>query len=254
MKKDIPWYSEEAGLFGDVYLKTFGELITEESTQLEVDFLIKTLNLNPGAKIFDLCCGHGRHSVELAKRGFDVTGQDLSSHFLKIANESAKNAGVEINFIHDDMRNIAFENEFDAVINMFTAFGYLGSDEEDQKVINGAARALNPGGKFFIDIANRDKIIRSYLWKDHKYHNSGILEIIDRKFDHIFGGHFETRKMFFPEGTVKEFDAIVRFYTVPELVSMMKKAGLKLIDSYGDFDGTPISFSSANYILIGEKS
>src|SRR3972149_9404880 len=96
--KDIPWYSEEAGLFGDVYLKTFGELITEERTQLEVNFLEKTLNLQPGAQIFDLCCGHGRHSVELAKRGYRVTGQDLSAYFLKIANDSAKDAGVDVKF------------------------------------------------------------------------------------------------------------------------------------------------------------
>src|SRR3972149_5253640 len=135
--RDIPWYSEEAGLFGEVYLRTFGDLITEEQTQIETNFLETSLKLQPGVKIFDLCCGHGRHSVELAKRGYNVTGQDLNSHFLTVAKESADKAGVNITWIKDDMRNIAFENEFDAVINMFTAFGYLGSDEEDQKVING---------------------------------------------------------------------------------------------------------------------
>ena len=251
--RDIPWYSEEAGLFGEVYLRTFGDLITEEQTQIETNFLETSLKLQPGVKIFDLCCGHGRHSVELAKRGYNVTGQDLNSHFLTVAKESADKAGVNITWIKDDMRNIAFENEFDVVINMFTAFGYLGSDEEDQKVINGVYRALTNGGRFIIDIANRDNIIRNYLWKDHKYHNDGTLEIIDRKFDHIFGGHYETRKMFFPEGTIKEFDALIRFYSVTELIAMMKKAGLEFVESYGDFDGSKISFSSPNYLLIGQK-
>ncbi|HEY3250642.1 MAG TPA: methyltransferase domain-containing protein [Ignavibacteria bacterium] len=252
--KDVPWYSGESGLFGDIYFRIFGHTITEEGTTREVNFVEKVLDLKPGAKIFDMCCGHGRHSLELAKRGYNVTGQDLSSNFLKIAEESAAKAGVSVRWIHSDMRNVDFENEFDAAIFMFTSFGVLESDDENQKVLNGIARSLKKGGKFIIDAANRDKIIRQYLFRDHKYYDDGTMEIIDRKFDHVSGYHNEKRKLFFPGGSVKEFSIILRFYTVPELKEMLSKAGLNIIDSYGDFDFIPISFSSPNYILIAEKS
>ena len=252
-EKEIPWYSEEAGLFGEVYFRLFGHTITDEGTQQEAGFIEKTLNLQPGAEIFDLCCGHGRHSVELAKRGYNVTGQDLSSNFLNMAKVSAKDAGVNIRWVKDDMRNINFENEFDAAIIMFTSFGVLESDEENQKVISGVSRALKKGGKFLIDSANRDKIIRQYLFKDHKYHQDGTTEVIDRKFDHVLGLHCESRKLISPDGKTQEYKINLRFYTVPELISMFNSAGLEFIESFGDFDFSPISFSSPNYILIGKK-
>jgi SAM-dependent methyltransferase len=75
---------------------------------------------------------------------------------------------------------------------MLTAYGVLESDEEDQKVINGICRALRNGGRFLLDMANRDKIIRNYLLKDHRHHEDGTIEIIDRKFDHVSGLHLET--------------------------------------------------------------
>jgi ubiquinone/menaquinone biosynthesis C-methylase UbiE len=253
MKEEIPWYSEEAGLFGDVYFKIFGGLIREGITETECDFVEKSLELKPGAKILDLCCGHGRHSLELAKRGYDVTGQDLSSNFLAMAEESAVKAGVNVSLVHGDMREINFEDEFDAVIMMFTAFGVLETDEENQKVISAVSISLKKGGKFLMDFANRDRIVRNYLSKDHRCLSDGTLVVIDRRFDHVFGGHFETIKLISPDGNSKEFKINLRFYTVPEIAAMFKTAGLELVKSYGDFDFTPISFSSPNYILIGEK-
>jgi ubiquinone/menaquinone biosynthesis C-methylase UbiE len=252
MKKEIPWYSEEAGLFTDDYFKMFGDQIPDPSA--EIDFIEKTLNLKPGTKIFDLCCGHGRHSIELARRGYDVTGQDISQYFLDIAKGSAEKAGVKIKLVHDDMRNIRFSDEFDAAIIMFTSFGVLESDSENQKVLNGLSASLKQGGKLCIDAANRDRIISRYLSKDHKYLKDGSLLVIEREFDHISGYHRETRKIYSSNGSCKEYKVILRFYTVPELINMFKNAGLEIIDYYGDFDFTPISFSSPNYILIAEKN
>src|SRR4030095_57633 len=253
-EKDVPWYSEETGLFGETYFKIFGENINSRVTPDEIAFLEKQLNLKPGSAVFDLCCGYGRHSVELAKRGYNVTGQDLSSNFLKMAEDAAAKEGVKLNLVHDDMRSIGFENEFDAAIIMFSSFGVLETDEENQKVLNGIARSLKKGGRFVIDTANRDKIIRQYLPKDHRYHEDGTIEIIDRNFDHVSGYHNETRKLFFLDGSIKEFSIILRFYTVPELKVMLNKAGLKLIETYGDFDYNPISLSTPRYILIAEKT
>ena len=95
--------------------------------------------------MLDLACGWGRIAVPLAQRGYRVTGIDLSETFVTMARESARAAGLDIDFRQGDMREIPFVGEFDAVIMMWTAFGVLESDEEDEKVLHAVARALRPG-------------------------------------------------------------------------------------------------------------
>ena len=122
-----PWY---VSFFGDDYLDAYGHLLTEERAQREVAFVEDALGLVPSSSVLDLCCGTGRHAVLLAKRGFQVTAQDLSESYLARASRAAEAAGVGLSVAHSDMRSIPFEASFDAVINMFTAFGYLESEEE----------------------------------------------------------------------------------------------------------------------------
>ncbi|HJT54986.1 MAG TPA: class I SAM-dependent methyltransferase, partial [Ktedonobacteraceae bacterium] len=138
---DTPWYKS---FFGKDYLRIY-DFLTPERTELEVKCIIHLLKLPPGSTILDLCCGHGRHSIELAKRGYRVTGQDLSEVFLQHAQSDAEKQGVQVRWMQSDMRNIPFENEFDAVINIFTAFGYLENEDEDQLVLQQIQKALKPG-------------------------------------------------------------------------------------------------------------
>jgi hypothetical protein len=139
------------------------------------------------------------------------------------------------------------------VISIFTTIGYLGSDDEEQKVFNAVSKALKKGGKYFIDVNNRDRVIRNFWTKDHLNHSDGSVEIMDRKFDHIFGGNEETRRLILPNGESTEIKYKIRMFTVPELISMLNNAGLELIESFGDFDNVPISFVSNRIVLIGEK-
>ena len=116
----MEWWKE---YFDEDYFKIYG--FREEQTQHEVRFIEDVLALAKGNEVLDLCCGHGWHAVELAERGYAVTGLDLSEYYLKIAEERAEQAGVRIRFIHSDMRETPFEEAFDAVINLFTSFGYF---------------------------------------------------------------------------------------------------------------------------------
>jgi ubiquinone/menaquinone biosynthesis C-methylase UbiE len=252
-EKEVPWYSEEAGLFGEVYFEVYNQILPEELTIRQTDFIENKLKLKPGDKVFDLCCGHGRHSIELAKRGYNVTGQDLNKYFLDIAKSNADASNVSINWIHDDMRNINFENEFDAVICIFTAFGYLENDEEDEKVIIGAGRSLKKGGRFFIEMGSRDWIVRNFAENNELTFENGVVEKTTRKFDHLQGKNFDYRTFTWPDGRQKEVIQEVRMYTVPEYIRMFKNAGMKLTGSYGNFLGEPISLTTRRYLLIAEK-
>jgi 2-polyprenyl-3-methyl-5-hydroxy-6-metoxy-1,4-benzoquinol methylase len=109
------WYRE---FFDDLYLRVYQPLEAPKQVRREVDFIVKALDLPAGAKVLDLCCGQGRHSLELARRGFQVVGVDLSEALLYAARKRAESEGLSVTFLHCDMREIDFAGEFDAVINI----------------------------------------------------------------------------------------------------------------------------------------
>ncbi|HOS95626.1 MAG TPA: methyltransferase domain-containing protein, partial [Armatimonadota bacterium] len=108
--------------FDDWYLDNWvGAAASAQVTAEQVDFIVQTLQLAPGARVLDACCGEGRHCRELARRGFDVVGVDQSA--ASLVRGQAQEPVVR--YVHQDVREMRFDAEFDAAINMFTAFGYM---------------------------------------------------------------------------------------------------------------------------------
>jgi len=112
----------------------------------EVEQVVSLLGIAPGTYILDLCCGVGRHSLELARRGFQVTGVDRTRLYLDRASKQAEVEELRIEFVQDDMRTFCRPDAFDAVINMFTSFGYFEDQEEDHQVAMNVYRSLKSGG------------------------------------------------------------------------------------------------------------
>lgn len=251
--KRFPWYSEEYGFFGEQYMKEYAHMLPPERTKFEINFVEKAMKLKRGAKVLDLACGHGRHSIELASRGYKVTGQDLNSYFLKLAEDSAKVEKVNVRWVKSDMRRIPFTKEFDAVINLFTAFGCLENDGEDEKVMKQIYKALKPKGKFLLDVANRDRIIRHYIEKDWMILPDSTIELTEKKYDAIKGGHDDIRTYLYPDGKRKQFVLKVRMYTITELISMMNRSGFEFKKAFGDYNFNPYDFNSRRCIILAEK-
>lgn len=181
MAKRRGWYVD---LFQDVYPERWFEeedALSAARTQAEVDFIEQSLELKPASHVLDLCCGHGRHAIELARRGYQVTGVDLSARALRRARRAASEAGADIRWQRCDMRDVAFQGEFDGVINMFTSFGYLESEEEDRGVLERVRAALRPGGRFLIDFINRDWVIRRYQARDWRRAPDGSILLLERR-------------------------------------------------------------------------
>jgi SAM-dependent methyltransferase len=132
--------------------------ITEERNRQEVDFLRQALDLPPDTQLLDLACGTGRHAIGMAKAGYQVTGFDFNSHYLEIAARNAEQEGVAVRWMVGDMRELEFDGAFDGVYSFFTSFGYF-SDAENEGVVERLVRALRPGGRFLIDMANRDWLL-----------------------------------------------------------------------------------------------
>lgn len=137
-----PWYAE---LFGKESLRISESALTSDRTQHEVAQLIELLGLALGSVVLDLCCGHGRHAIALAERGYRITGLDLGAFFLKKAADDAAGAGAELELVHSDVRSIPFQEESDAIVNGFSSCGYLENAEEDQRVLDQVRKVLKPG-------------------------------------------------------------------------------------------------------------
>ena len=250
------WYKT---FYDEHYLKEYAQGLTPERTQREVDFINGTLNLpqaapgaTGGARILDLCCGHGRHTVELAAAGYSVVGQDLSVTFLDLAKDAAAARNLQIQFVHSDMREIPFEGEFDAVINMFTAFGYF-DDEENQKVLDAVARALKPGGKFLIDLLNTLRIIRDFRPQSWDELSDGTVVLTKRDYNFLTGNTEEHRTYITPDGSKREIHLAWRLYFYPELTKMLNRADLTPIQVFGDYDGSEYTWDSRRMIVLAEK-
>ena len=249
----MAWYKT---FYDEHYLKEYASGLSDERTQREVDFINSTLNLPQaaeGVRILDLCCGHGRHTVELAAAGYSMVGQDLSGTFLDLAKDAAAARNLQIQFVHADMREIPFEGEFDAVINIFTAFGYF-DDTENQKVLDAVARALKPGGKFLIDLLNTLRIIRDFRPQSWDELSDGTVALTERDYNLLTGNIEELRTYIAPDGSKREIQLIWRSYFYTELTKMLNRAELTPIQAFGGFDGSEFTWDANRMIVLAEKT
>ncbi len=246
-----PWYIE---FFEDgFYHRRWAPAARFQRAEREVDFIVEALGLPSGAAVLDLCCGEGRHAVALARRGYSVTGLDLSAYQLRVARRTARQAGVAVRWRRADMRDIPWRGPFDAVINILTSFGYLESDEEDFRVLEAVSRALKPGGKFLIDTINREMLVRRWearTWQDEA---DGSLRLEDRSFDLLSGRQRNRVLLLGPDGVRQRKEINLRNYTLTELVKMLSRAGMALRQVWGGFDGQEYGLDSPRMIVLAEK-
>jgi len=156
------WWQE---LFDEIYLLTDGRSVCDENlTSQEVEFLEETLELNKSASILDLCGGHGRHSLELSRRGFmNVTVLDYSRYLIDLGGKRAKRKGVNTIFIQGDARNTGLRGQsFQFIIIMASSFGYFIDEDENKKILNEAFRLLMPKGTLLLDLPDRDYVLQNF--------------------------------------------------------------------------------------------
>ena len=237
--------------FDEIYLKLYSPKVDNpKRIKREVDFIEKALNLKEDMKILDLACGQGRHAIELAKRGYNVVGLDYSDYLLNVAKERTREEKVKVKFVKGDMRNLPFENEFDAIYNMFTSFGYF-SDEDNFKVLKSVHRALKPGGKFLLDIVNIFWLVKNFqheMWL--KTENLICLE--QNEFNPVNMRCTNKRIVFEKGKEIDQKEHTVRCYTAGEISFLMKLAGLEVEKIYGDYDLNEYSLDKRRLIIIAK--
>jgi SAM-dependent methyltransferase len=250
--QESAWY---VNFFDNDYLNIYRHMFTAERAEKEVAFAERVLELKPGACVLDLCCGQGRHCVPLAEHGFRVTGLDLSPAYLELARQAAKAAKVTFETVSADMREIPFENHFDAVINMYSSFGYLESEAEDIHVLESVARAIKPGGRFFLDMLNREWAVANYIQNDWHSGADGTLYVERRDLDLATSRMRVGFIIIGPDGSRR--DSIghdIRLYTLTEMTRLLEGVGLRVIGTFGGFDGEPYAINTRRMIICARKA
>jgi ubiquinone/menaquinone biosynthesis C-methylase UbiE len=251
MGERAPWYES---FFGRDYLEVYGYQFTPERAEREVDFAVKALRLTPGESVLDLCCGQGRHAVLLAGRGLHVTALDLSSEYLELAQEAAREKGVAIQTVHADMREIPFEANSDAIVNMFSSFGYLETEAEDAKVLAAIIRALKPGGRVLLDLLNREWVVTNYIQNDWHSDPDGTLYLEHRELELETSRNHVTFTAIAPDGSRREIAGHhIRLYTLREVMGMLEAAGLAFEGVHGGFEGEAYSINTRRMIVVAKR-
>jgi SAM-dependent methyltransferase len=247
-----PWYD---GFFGADYLRIFSPVLPDERTAGEVNAVVERLGLPPGARLLDLCCGQGRHAVPLARLGYRVTGLDLSRRLLERAAGLAAGQGQRVGLVQGDMRRLPFADaSFDAVLNLFNAFGYLEDDAQDELVLGEVARVLRPGGRFLQELANREALVRGWHDSEVVRTDGGLVVLQERTLDLRTSRDLTSYTLLHPDGRRTTLEHAIRLYTLTELAAMLGRAGLELLEVSGDLDGGPLELDSAFLVTLSGRA
>lgn len=246
IKVDKNWH-ESDGLWQNVEHLAFPTTCAKQ----EVCDLKKLIPFKKDIQILDLGCGQGRHSIELAKQGFHVTGIDYTKTYLKKAKKRAKKAKCHVTFLRRDMRTFCKPNTFDIVLNLYSSFGFF-TAEEDKKIIRNIYDSLKPGGRCVMEIIHVKrpsyKGINYKNWE--KRNNSYCLYELQVSND---GRYSYSRLINFKKGKPIESTYKIRMYTERELINLFRNSGFKDIKTYDSFKGNPCTSSSAKIVLTARK-
>ncbi len=152
------------GIFNHLYLKTDGDVVGDQQiTEREVDRITGILALSPDSEVLDLCCGQGRHTLELVRRGYAAEGLDRSHYLIQKARAAAKHEGFRIRFKEGDARALPYKPDaFGAVLILGNSFGYFDSVEEDTRVLREVRRVLKPWGRILLDVTDGEYLKRNF--------------------------------------------------------------------------------------------
>jgi len=242
------------------YVNIFNEMsadweaiVNARDTKKEVVFVEDILSKK--GLTLDLCCGTGRHAIIMRKRGWNTVGMDLSKNLLAITKLRMKEAEVKFPLVRADMRYFPFKDEvFNSIINMFTSFGYLPSENEDLKSLLEVNRTLKNNGKFLLDLANRDHIVKNFRERDWaEFEPFYLLE--KRSLDHKnskLTSHWTIVQK--GSGKIKSIRHEVRLYTLAQIEQLLAEAGLSVKEVYGGYEKQEFNLDTSRMIVLAQKT
>jgi SAM-dependent methyltransferase len=246
------WYERDD--FWETFLLTLFSGHRWEMAPAEVDGLLKLAGLESNAHVLDLCCGPGRHALELARRGLCVTGVDRTALYLDTARQKTVEEGLEIEFVQEDMRHFVRPGAFDAAINLFTSFGYFEDPADDLQVARNLHESLKPGGKLVMEMMGKEVLARvfrdrDWFWLDE---DKDAIMLEERRLSQSWGW-MENTWTLLRKGERKTYTVSHRLYAGTELASLLRQAGFASVALFGGLEGVPYDQNARRLVAVAEK-
>ena len=205
----------------------------------------------PRTHILDLCCGFGRITLELARRGFAATGVDITASYIQTANEDAAAEGVEVEYIKDDVRAFKRENAFDVAINLYNSFGFFADPKDDALFLKNAYTSLRTGGLIIIDVQGKELAVRDYTEAEW-FERAGYIVLTETMPVDSWGSLWNRWVLL--KGALRVEKVFVqRLYAANELRSLLYAAGFSRVEIYGGWDKRAYDQDADTLIVLGWK-
>ena len=244
------WIDGCMKVFDDLYGRILASPGVEAGGPASAATIKRLMRLRRGQRVLDLACGMGRVTIPLARMGLKMTGVDQSGPYLRRARRLARLAGADVKFIRRDMRRIDFHEQFDAVFNWFTSFGYF-SDEDNFAVVQRMWQALKPGGRALIEVLNKS-------WVVPRWSSGGVDRVAGMTISRRAAWNARTSRTrdvwVFKRGrTVRRHAFSLRLYNGTELRLLLRKAGFVGIELHSNPPTKPFTRHSRRLIVVGRR-
>lgn len=236
------------GLAVDLWINA----VSPEQTRTEADFLQETLAAPAGSRLLDVPCGNGRHALELAARGYRMTGVDLSSEFLDHARRQSATAGSDVDWRQSDMRRLPWDGEFDGAFCFGNSFGYL-EPEGMQEFVAAVARALKPGARFVLQTGVAAETLLPNLSEREWYRMGDVLMLIANEYDAAHSC-LDTTYTFLRDGKVETGESTHWVYTCAEIQRLLARRGLETKGLYSGLDRAPFRLGTQVLYVVAERN
>jgi SAM-dependent methyltransferase len=217
----------------------------------DVEQIVKLVGLAPPASVLDLCCGQGRHSLELARRGFAVTAVDRTAAYLEEGGRRADTQNLKIEFVKKVIRLFCRPNAFDTALNLYTSFGYFDDPQEDRNVLLNVHRSLKPGGTLVMDLIGKEVLARIFRERDWNAEGDAIC-LRETKVSRDWGW-IDSRWILLKGTSRQEFSISHRLYSGTELAKLLRECGFVSVRILGDFAGAPYDHKAKRLVAIARK-
>lgn len=243
------WYDDN-----NFWVRNSDKLFNEERLSKAADDvkkIIQLLKMEKDKNVLDLCCGLGRHAIELARSGMNVTAVDITSDYIDMAKRKIKDESLNVEFLVGDMRTFMRKNYFDHAILMYTSLGYFEDNSQNQLVLNNIFNSLKHGGSLIIDVVGKE-ILKPIFREKDEYIDGGITYIEERRVNSDWNW-IENKWTTIKEGVKEEFRLSHWLYSENDLKQMLKEAGFASSNIFGSLGGSPYDDNAERLIAVAYK-
>lgn len=222
--------------------------LTPERTAAEIDFVLSQAQVPPGSRILDVGCGPGRHSLELARRGYRVVGIDPAAAMIAAARERAQDLETPPEFIQARAQDFSADETFDAAICLFTTLGQMDERGDNRGLLERVAQTLAPGGTLVVETPQRGWVAQNLKAFD-RFEDDERVTIIDRSLDE---GENIVSEIFTLISGQERHTYLLRYrvFSQEEMRTLLEESGLEVVTTFGSYESAPLQADSPVMLFV----